>query len=1169
MSEKKKDLTISLLSSGRIDTIERCLSSLVPFREQLDTEIIVVDTDPEHREDVHTILQKYSDTIIDFDWCDDFAAARNAGLKIAKGEWFLFIDDDEYFTEPASVIEFLRSGEHRQYNGALVCVRSFIDENLEKYDQDWLPRLVRLHQDTCFKGRVHEGLEPWRGPQKFLDAVIEHTGYAFSSDEDLYKHFERNVTLLKTMLSEEPDDMGMWMQLIIEYRTVRKYTESIDACKQALTLAAKQVGDKIPVYRGFFYTAWILNEYNIPLRRHAVTEVYEEMIKEEVGIISRAYADMLACLSYMDIGNVDAAVQAAGHFIELDKEVSSQGDRYRGQEVFFLTGTFSDSHRSKIYSVLIDGRLQQDSWDAFDLYFDKIDWSEDGKNINLALVPRALDFIITHDFDTRMEQMLDAFASLNTMRPVVEQVYRRERHKETRAMMYLDKIFGEYRPPLSISLLASGREDTIEKCLSSIYPLKETIGAEIIVVDTDPNHKDNVHSILEKYADKIIRFEWCNDFAKARNAGLKECSGEWFMFIDDDEWFINTEEIEEFFTSGEYKEYNCASYKIRDYGNKEGTKFREEWMLRMVHRNNETAFWGRIHEYLYPVLHPQKVFNSCIEHYGYVFESKEENFIHAERNISLLKEAIRDEPDNSRWQMQLALEYKAIGNSQKMLEACDKGLELLKGRDDYGTRRDRSIFAVEKLIYYYNKNDWDKTIEEYNNHYVYGRLRDVGEAYLAFLVSVAYREKKEYQKAYECCRLYMEIYIKVTADTASYVNDLTLSMSDTFEDKYRDIVLAVWILSDIQIGRYDIYEKYFHDLKWDEGAPFVFHTFVDEMLDIMQDREYDDLFKEIICSFLLVPWANKKVADRFPTHNGIIDNANVLRAVAESKTKYRTSVIGEIIWADCNGNMEFNYSNNYKILISSVADLFSINPLIWQIAVKHGVNIENMISAEPLDVIKYALDHFETNDEKKCTAEYIKRILEDFIKLSGSGSRHMAYINIRLHELYLIYWERQKDNVPYDYIEIKKSFQWMKNSLLSLCNDIINFYSVDFKDKAFKSDSVFLPSDCRMALRLFSISDHEDKPTEVLKDIKDSLKIYEQFDSVLVYFSHLYREYINKSQQFSSATNEMSDLIVALQNKVSQLIKAGMNDEAEIVLQEIEKFMSDEGNINNEYNNNN
>ena len=1158
MAEKKKDLTISLLSSGRIDTIERCLSSLVPFKEQIDTEIIVVDTDPNKRRDVREILEKYADTIIDFDWCDDFAAARNAGLTKATGEWFLFIDDDEYFTEPEPVIDFLKSGEHRKYNGALVCIRSFIDENLEKYDQDWLPRMARLHQDTCFKGRVHEGLEPWRGPQKFLDAVVEHTGYAFSSDEELYKHFERNVSLLKSMLSEDSDDMGKWMQLVIEYRTVRKFTESIDACKQALDHAIKQDGDKIPVYRGFFYTAWMLNEYNIPLRRQAVTEVYEEMVNEEVGIISRAYADMLACLSYMDIGNVDASVQAAGHFVELDKEVSSQGDRYRGQEVFFLTGTFSDSHRSKVYSVLIDGRLQQGSWDAFDHYFDKIDWSEDGKNINLALVPHALNYIITNDFDTRMEQMLDAFVSLNTMRHVVEQVYRRERHKGARAMVCLDKIFGKYRLPLSISLLSSGREDTIERCLASIYTLKETIGAEIIVVDTDPDHKDEVYSILEKYADKIILFEWCNDFARARNAGLRECSGEWFMFIDDDEWFVNVDDIIEFFLSGDYKNYHCASYCIRDYGNFEGTEYRDEWSVRMVELGEDVCFKGRVHEYLDPAFHPQKILNSTIEHYGYVFHTEKEHYAHANRNITLLLSAITEEPDSVRWWKQLVMEYKAIGNTSEILRCCKEGLRLLEGLDDNASRRDRGIFLIESMIPEYNANSWDKLISLYDNRHTYGNLRDVGEAYCAFMVAVAFLELKKYDYARECCQLYMKIYDLVHNNEAEYANDLILSVAETFYDKYRDIVISVWILADLHCRSWEAFDKYFNELKWDQGAPFVFHSFVDRCIDLMEEIGYDAHFVKMVSGFLKVNWAERMIKEGLPSSLSDQNNGSwtLVQVTADANVQTCTVIVARILWEDHLKHLDFDYTIEYQKIISSVADILSLNPLLWKIAAERNIDVELMIMNEPFDVIKYALDSYESLcKENKRTSDAVEKLNEIWKKLQVHNSRHISYLYIRLDEIYLRLWESEQEGLPEDSALIRNQYLWLTDTLKKLCEEVIVFYHEDYTEKAFTKNSVFLPAICRMAIKLKGAFDGKLSPKDIMTALKNALKIDDRFDNVIVYYSHLYQAYLKESSMQITPQEEMGQLIEGLHKKVKELIDAGMLDEAEQIMREIEQYV--------------
>ena len=94
---------------------------------------------------------------------------------------------------------------------------------------------------------------------------------------------------------------------------------------------------------------------------------------------------------------------------------------------------------------------------------------------------------------------------------------------------------------LSISLLASDRIDTLKKCLDSITPLLRELNSELIIVST--GHDPAVLELAGKYTPHIIPFTWCDDFSKARNAGLKRASGEWFLFLDDDEWFEDAEEI--------------------------------------------------------------------------------------------------------------------------------------------------------------------------------------------------------------------------------------------------------------------------------------------------------------------------------------------------------------------------------------------------------------------------------------------------------------------------------------------------------------------------------------------------------------------------------------------------------------------------------------------------
>ena len=112
---------------------------------------------------------------------------------------------------------------------------------------------------------------------------------------------------------------------------------------------------------------------------------------------------------------------------------------------------------------------------------------------------------------------------------------------------------------LTISLLVSDRRETLKRCLDSIVPLLNEINSELIVVFTGKDPA--VLEIVKQYTSRIIPFTWCDDFSKARNAGLTEAGGEWFLYLDDDEWFENVSEIVEFFKSGEYRNYDTAQLR--------------------------------------------------------------------------------------------------------------------------------------------------------------------------------------------------------------------------------------------------------------------------------------------------------------------------------------------------------------------------------------------------------------------------------------------------------------------------------------------------------------------------------------------------------------------------------------------------------------------------------
>lgn len=86
----KIPVTVCIIAKNEEKHIEECLKHLKKY----DMEIIVTDTGSTDR--TKEIAEKYADRVVDFEWIDDFAAARNYCASFASNNWILVIDCDEY-----------------------------------------------------------------------------------------------------------------------------------------------------------------------------------------------------------------------------------------------------------------------------------------------------------------------------------------------------------------------------------------------------------------------------------------------------------------------------------------------------------------------------------------------------------------------------------------------------------------------------------------------------------------------------------------------------------------------------------------------------------------------------------------------------------------------------------------------------------------------------------------------------------------------------------------------------------------------------------------------------------------------------------------------------------------------------------------------------------------
>lgn len=300
LSQKKKNknskpilLTISLLVSNRIDTIRKCMESIKPILEAVPSELIVVDTGG--TDGSIDVVREYTKKIVPFVWCDDFSAARNAGLMQAKGEWFLFLDDDEWFEDVTEIIDFFRSDDHLKYASLGYFIRNYKDYEGKEYGEAFLCRGMRLIDNVKFHSPIHEYPEPIYEPMKKFQCFVHHYSYVFADPKEKRKHFERNIAPLLKILKENPNDIRFQMQMMQEYESVEEYDKIIEICEYAMDMEEQY---KLPRFIDCIYFNYIRT---LIMKQ----DLFEEGIQKGNYILENCNPNQLASvgmLEYMFIG---------------------------------------------------------------------------------------------------------------------------------------------------------------------------------------------------------------------------------------------------------------------------------------------------------------------------------------------------------------------------------------------------------------------------------------------------------------------------------------------------------------------------------------------------------------------------------------------------------------------------------------------------------------------------------------------------------------------------------------------------------------------------------------------------------------------------------------------------------------------------------------------------
>jgi tetratricopeptide (TPR) repeat protein len=370
-------------------------------------------------------------------------------------------------------------------------------------------------------------------------------------------------------------------------------------------------------------------------------------------------------------------------------------------------------------------------------------------------------------------------------------------------------------------MIVKDEEKYIEQCLNSALPLVD----EVIIVDTGST--DNTINIIENnYIDKVklIKHDWNNDFAEARNKSIIDAKGDWILILDADEKIsFDKEKLLKQLEEEDVDGYNIPMYNFLSIDN----ILYSAVMPRLL-KNNDLRYIGAIHEQVRlngEELKKQNTFETTtckIIHYGYLHENvlvKNKT----RRNINIIKNELEKNPkDGFQW-YNLGVTYMGEANYGKAIDAFLQSHKYSQNAKK--SYHDDLVLSLAKCLYqeksYKQLNNYldalskDQYITKYPEYYYYyGKM---------------FEKKKKYNRAIK------------NFERAIKVGEVDNSISQKGMGSF---------IPNIEIARILVKQKKINEavMKYMESIfhPDNFtHTGIKELVKLLEKHKMNEVFQEL------------------------------------------------------------------------------------------------------------------------------------------------------------------------------------------------------------------------------------------------------------------------------------------------------------------------------------
>jgi len=250
-------LSVIMIVKDEAVCLGDCLSSV----RSIADEIIVGDTGS--TDDTKAIAAAHDARVIDVPWTDDFAAARNATIAAATGDWLLHMDADEVLDEAsAAAIRALVDADGDGVDAVELTLANYCNEPRSWHWVSAAPddvnarghagylaapllRLFRNGHGFEYREAIHENITDSvveRGGKIGITPIlIHHYGFAASGPKADAKAVTY-LALCRKKADQCPNDPKAWHDLAEQLFSVGQAPEAAAACDTALSLDSRHLG---------------------------------------------------------------------------------------------------------------------------------------------------------------------------------------------------------------------------------------------------------------------------------------------------------------------------------------------------------------------------------------------------------------------------------------------------------------------------------------------------------------------------------------------------------------------------------------------------------------------------------------------------------------------------------------------------------------------------------------------------------------------------------------------------------------------------------------------------------------------------------------------------------------------------------------------------------------